>query len=121
MLKYDEYINIGGKCESAAFEHLYARAKAYIVYITNDRISGLKEIPFNVKLLITDMINLYAENDSNNQPNNISSYSNGIESISYNNKSDVESATYTKINKLIKMYLSNYPELLYRGRMPYDK
>lgn len=121
-LTYDEYLNMGGKpCDSAFFSYLFD-VESKLNYLTNNRIKNLDEIPDSVKKLTFKLISLYDANfshDPNSQTRNLTSYSNGIESFSYDNSNNTSAGSTSfdnRINAIVKEYLSDHPELLYRGR-----
>ena len=123
-LSYIEYKNMGGELEETAFSSLLLDVESKLNYLTNGRIKLLEDVPEAVKTLVFKLICFYNTNsqgvEENANMSNITSYSNGIESFSYGNNSENSSKGSTsfddKILSIIKEYLWEYPELLYRGR-----
>ena len=123
-LSYVEYKNMGGELEETAFSPLLLDVEAKLNYLTNGRIKLLDDVPETVKTLVFKLISFYNTNNQSVSENanmgNITSYSNGIESFSYGNNSENSSKGSTsydeKIYSIVKEYLWEYPELLYRGR-----
>lgn len=121
-LTYEEYQNMGGQLSDSAFTSYLWDVESKLNYLTNDRIKKLEEVPEAVKRLIFKLISLYDSTFSSSpstQLGGISSYSNGIESFSYNVPNDSGNGSTSFDNRIIAItteYLSEYPELLYRGR-----
>lgn len=116
-LTYDEYKSLGGKVSEPDFLSVINDIQVKLDYLTYGRIKKLDKIPDEVKLLLTRLVGVYNSTDYD-RDTNISSYSNGIESISYVNSSEKSGTTSIddKVISLCKEYLFAYPELLYRGR-----
>jgi len=115
-LTYAEYEKLGGTKDVATFELQESEIEAKLNYLTFGRIKDLAEIPIAVKLLCFRLhINFWEKMDID-KPNNLSSYSNGIESFGY---SDTSSSNHSNLNNqiagVVKEYLWEYPQLLYRG------
>ena len=121
-LTYEEYQNMGGQLSDSAFTSYLWDVESKLNYLTNNRIKNLEEIPEAVKRLVFKLVSLYDSSFSGSetaQLGNLSSYSNGIESFSYNTSNDNGDGSTSfdnRISSIIKEYLSEYPELLYRGR-----
>ncbi len=105
-LSYEDYKKFGGKVDSNAFPLLWLDCQNYLKRITFGR---LKDLDDNSKRLAVRIIDSVLVPASDYNPA-ISSYSNGLESISYNQS--VEIIT-NSIMDLAKQYLDN--SLLYRG------
>lgn len=101
-ITYEDYTKFGGKADIDAFPNLLIDTEAMLEKVTFNRIDKLDD---NIKRLIVQCM----DNVLQNTHRGISSYSNGIESITYQGQ-DTESA----IRDLCRQYLPN--ELLYRGR-----
>lgn len=116
ILKYDEYINIGGIADSNSFNILSYKAVKKLEKITNNRIYNIPEITLEIKVFLTELINYYfvTKADTDNITNGISSYSNGIESISYIDNNTRVKNDSAKIKQLALDYLP--ANLIYRGR-----
>lgn len=117
-LTYTEYKDMGGTLDEVAFNLLLVDVESKVNYLTNGRIKNIDPIPQAVKMLIFKLICFYSTNNQGVKENglnpNITSYSNGIESFSFSYDS---SASFdNKIISMMKEYLWEYPELLYRGR-----
>ena len=119
-LTYDEYIEIGGILDSAAFNRYSVRAFSRINQETHNRISKIKNIPDVVKHLCRDLIEYMSNNLSQDKALTSVSQSQGgaSESESYVNKTvnDMDN----DISSLIYDYLASVTDnngtpLLYRG------
>lgn len=117
-LSYLEYHKLGGTVDESAFPIYAIQAENYVENITNNKISRLNEIPDSVKLLETRIISLLFQADkslnSNNGLGSLKSYSNGIESFSYDNSQFSEENLNLKFMNLAKVLLSGEPCLLCR-------
>ena len=124
-LSYVEYQEYGGLLNETAFSSYLYDVESKLNYLTNNRIKELADIPEAVKRLEYKLIGMYEQLNGGSgntslmlQP--LSSYSNGIESFSYaidSSNSSKGSTNYdARINCVVQEYLSEYPELLYRGR-----
>ena len=104
-ITYEDYVRFGGKVGADDFPCLLIDCEAYLEKITFNRIHTLDD---NIKRLIVHCIDdvLQAEKDRKG----ITSYSDGIESISYESAQTSE----IKIKNLCRQFLPS--ELLYRGR-----
>ena len=123
-LTYEEYQNMGGTLNEIAFNSLLSDVESKVNYLTNGRIIKLDTIPQAVKTLIYKLICFYNTNSQgiteNANMSNLTSCSNGIETFGYSTGTDdmLKGSTSfdSKILSIIKEYLWEYPELLYRGR-----
>ena len=123
-LTYNEYQNMGGTLDEVAFNSLLLDVESKVNYLTNGRIAKLDTIPQAVKTLIYKLICFYNTNNQGVTENanigNLTSYSNGIETFGYAAGTDdmLKGSTSfdSKILTMMKEYLWEYPELLYRGR-----
>lgn len=120
-ITYAEYIELGGKdtVNETAFPSLVFKAEAKLNRITNGRIKQMEEVPQAVKQLDVDVVNLLSSVDYNHA-NNLTSYSNGIESFGYANGgggSTGSAELEQRIYAMAKEYLWEYPHLLCRGVM----
>lgn len=105
-LSYEDYKKFGGKVDSNAFPLLWLDCKNHLKTITFGR---LKELDDNAKRLAVRVIDSVLV-PASNIDFSVSSYSNGIESITYNTSVEV---IQNSIVNLAKQYLDN--NLLYRG------
>lgn len=120
-ITYAEYIGLGGKdtVNETDFASLIFKAEAKLNRITNGRIKQMEEIPQTVKQLVVDVVNLLSSVDYDHA-NNLTSYSNGIETFGYANSgggSTGSSELEKRIYAMAKEYLWEYPYLLRRGVM----
>lgn len=123
-LTYAEYQEMGGTLDEVAFNSLLLDVESKVNYLTNGRISKLDTIPKAVKSLVFKLICFYNTNNQGVAENantaNLTSYSNGIETFGYASVTDdmLKGSTSfdNKILAMMKEYLWEYPELLYRGR-----
>ena len=111
-LTFTDYVGNGGKCSESAFDILQPDAEVLINYCTNHRLEDLTTFPDNLGLLETRVID-YLDSVDINRDESISSYSDGIESFSYNSSSNSVKNNTSKVFELCKIYLR--PEYIYRG------
>lgn len=122
-LTFDEYQELGGKCTKDTFPNLQFDIEAKMDYITEGRLSKMLDslgmIPDVVKMLEVKLINIES-NSKVEKDENVTSYSNGIETFSYGNvgsSDSVEASLTNRVRELMLQYLyPKYPELFYRGR-----
>lgn len=115
-ISYNEYVELGGTVDESTFNRLIIDVESKLNYLTNGRLAKLEEVPVAVKKLIVKLIAVYKDADGNT--NAIASYSNGIESFSYkvdDDSSKGSTSSDKKIYSIVKEYLWECPELLYRG------
>lgn len=110
-LSYEEYVSLGGKVDIDSFPTLLLDCEIYLDKITMSKINNTPFTP-SIKRLVVKCIEVLQEN--NEADASISSYSDGIESISYNTSELGEKPTESKIYSLCRLYLP--PELMYRGK-----
>lgn len=110
-LSYEEYVSLGGKVDIDSFPTLLLDCEIYLDKITMSKINNTPFTP-SIKRLMVKCIEVLQEN--NEADASISSYSDGIESISYNTTELGEKPTESKIYSLCRLYLP--PELMYRGK-----
>ena len=110
-LSYEEYVGLGGKVDINNFPTLLLDCEIYLDKITMSKINSTPFTP-SIKRLIVKCIEVLQENNEANA--SISSYSDGIESISYNTAEIGEKPTEAKMYSLCKLYLP--PGLMYRGK-----
>lgn len=123
-ITFNEYKNLGGKVDESAFNILIIEAEAKLNFITNGKLDKFinweisEELPTDIKMLVVKTIDLIEDSKSLVEVTNkgISSYSNGIESISYDTSRKPSDSISTGIYNLCKEYLWNYPNILYRGK-----
>lgn len=110
-LSYEEYVSLGGKVDIDSFPTLLLDCEIYLDKLTMGKINST---PFttSIKRLIVKCIEVLKENNETNA--SIASYSDGIESISYNTAEMGEKPTESKIYDLCKLYLPS--EVMYRGK-----
>jgi hypothetical protein len=121
-LDYQEYVSIGGVCDTTAFNRNIDRACGIIDNATHNRIECMKEVPQRAKALCRDLVE-YLANDfgSSKQISNHSQSAGGVsESESFVIRSIEERAG--EIDDMVKDYLLNEVDdngtsLLYRGCM----
>ena len=120
-IKYQEYLELGGICDSTAFNRNIDRAYGIIDNATHNRIECMTEVPQRAKALCRDLVEYLATNNNVGEKD-VSSWSEATgplsESISYVQKSkeDIQS----EIDELVYQYLGsenndNGTPLLYRG------
>ena len=136
-LTYEEYSDMGGTLDEAAFTDLEFEARAYIDWVTFDRLKNEDEeaIPESVKECMYHIIRIVqnkleamnvgvgtATAESSKYGAGIASQSNDGVSISYNTLSarDIIETSEAQVNQAIRRYLSGVKNtlghrLLYRG------
>lgn len=115
MLTYDKYLEIGGNMEEEDFPIFLTQANLKLDFFTMGRWSDFDyDGDLKCELLVTKVINLLQEQSKfQNDVKGVKSYSNGIETISYEDAFSDKS-----INKQIKNMCVEYlqgTDLLYRG------
>lgn len=111
-LTYEDYTSFGGKLSINDFPNLLLDCEIYLRKLTFGNIDNVS-LDQNIKRLMVKCIDEVIYTDSQ-LDGSISSYSDGIESISYNNEGIGQKAVESKILTLCRQYLPS--ELLYRGR-----
>ena len=117
-ITFEEYVSLGGKCTEDTFPLLQYDIETLMDYVTENRLSKLLDdlgyVPEEVKMLEVQLINT---SSSTSSKEGVSSYSNGIESFSYDtSKSSLDIMEETVSKKMLQYLYTKYPELFYRGR-----
>ena len=119
-LDYQEYVSIGGVCDTTAFNRNIDRACGIIDNATHNRIECMAEVPQRAKALCRDLVEYLARYSTSDMVVSSRSQSAGgvSESESYVTKTDVE--LQADIDNMIADYLmaetdDNGTPLLYRG------
>lgn len=90
-ITYDEYVEYGGKLPEDTFTQLERKAQRWLDFFTFNRIPKLTTIPDVVKECLVEFITRLNILDTQRQSGDvISSYSNGVETIQYQLKTDAE-------------------------------
>ena len=90
-ITYDEYVEYGGKLPEDTFTQLERKAQRWLDFFTFNRIPQLTTIPVVVKECLVEFITSLNILDAQRQSGDvISSYSNGVETIQYQLKTDAE-------------------------------
>lgn len=94
-ITYQEYVELGGIVPELLFPVYERKARRWVDYITFNRIKYLTVIPDEVKEVCTEYMNKLYQNDVgavDASGAKISSYSNGVEKITYSvqSKKDIE-------------------------------
>lgn len=90
-ITYDEYVEYGGKLPEDTFTQLERKAQRWLDFFTFNRIPQLTTIPDVVKECLVEFITRLNILDAQRQSGDvISSYSNGVETIQYQLKTDAE-------------------------------
>lgn len=106
-ITYEEYISLGGAVSEDAFPLIERKAQRTLDYFTFNRIPLLETVPDEVKEVLTEFINkMYAVDINNICASNITTYSNGVESITYN--SDFEQSFNKELYDIAVKWLPNY-------------
>ena len=119
-LTYEKYLEIGGICDSTAFDRNITKATAIIDTETHKRIWDMETIPEQVKELCRDLIELYARNNTSDKVVTSHSQSAGAvsESVSYATATQEEvkqTAENMVYDYLMSVNDDNGTPLLYRG------
>ena len=61
-ITYGEYVDLGGKCDNAAFDRNITRASAIIDTETHKRIWKMEAVPEEAKALCRDLVDLFDSN-----------------------------------------------------------
>ena len=117
-ITFEEYVSLGGKCNEDTFPLLQYDIETLMDYVTENRLSKLVDklgyVPEEVKMLEVQLVNI---SSSTSSKEGVSSYSNGIESFSYDtSKSSLDIMEETVSKKMFQYLYTKYPELFYRGR-----
>ena len=117
-ITFEEYVSLGGKCTEDTFPLLQYDIETLMDYVTENRLSKLVDdlgyVPEEVKMLEVQLVN---KSSSKSLKEGVSSYSNGIESFSYDtSKSSLDIMEETVSKKMFQYLYTKYPELFYRGR-----
>ena len=123
-LSFDEYQELGGKCPADIFPLQQFDVEAKMDYITFGRLSKmikkLETVPEDIKMIEVILINNSYDITANkglSSHEGISSYSNGIESFSYDTSKTKDEIVQEMCSTLMMQYLyPKYPQLFYRGR-----
>lgn len=121
-LNYGEYTEMGGICDSVAFDRNIDRACIVIDNETHRRIEKMREVPREVKLCCRDLVEYIATNPLTEKTVSSRSQSAGSvsESESYENKTaddrlkDMRNIIYDYLASVTDDY---WTPLLYRGAM----
>lgn len=90
-ITYEEYQEYGGTLPENTYTHLERKAQRWLDYFTFNRIPHLTDIPEIVKECLVEFITRLSILDTQRQSGDvISSYSNGVETIQYQLKTDDE-------------------------------
>lgn len=133
-LTYEEYLNMGGTLDEAAFDNYLIDSEMLIDWYTFNRLHGETEIPERVKQCVFKLISLAdmkskslvlgREVDGTGNAS-VSAQSNDGVSISYNTLSASQALDLIKLEsgQIVKQYLNGVTnslgrKLLYRGIYP---
>ena len=117
-ITFEEYVSLGGKCTEGTFPLLQYDNETLMDFVTENRLPKLVDklgyVPEEVKMLEVQLVNT---SSSTSSKEGVSSYSNGIESFSYDtSKSSTDIMKETVSKKMLQYLYPKYPELFYRGR-----
>lgn len=120
-LDYQEYVSIGGVCDTTAFNRNIDRVCGIIDNATRNRIECMVEVPQKAKALCRDLLEYLVENNGVKIVTSKSQSAGGVsESESYATKTADD--VYGDIQNMLYDYLGNEKTdngtpLLYRGAM----
>lgn len=100
-LSFEEYTTFGGTLTESSFNIYEPKARRKLDYFTQDRLKTATTIISEVKELMTEFINRLPNSPLNG---NVTSYSNGIESVSF-----AENQTSAFNNELYQMAIEYLP------------
>jgi hypothetical protein len=111
-ITYDEYKDLEGTVGEEAFPSLEIKAQMWLDYFTFNRLKIFQEegieIPYEAKVVLTDFIDrLFILNNQRQGGDVITSYSNGVEKITYklNTEAETTQAFYSVAMKFLPDYL----------------
>nr|DAU37935.1 MAG TPA: Head Tail Connector Protein [Caudoviricetes sp.] len=111
-ITYQEYQDLGGSLSEADFVIAERKAQRYLDVFTFDRIPKLTIIPDVVKECLVELTDMVKRRQSETEDgNNVTLYSNGVESIQYSVKSN--EAVKKELYQVVTDWLPNY--LVCRG------
>lgn len=120
-LTYDEYRQYGGTASETDFVLLEFKARKRVDYLTDSRVTGMKEVPEAVKLCIMSLVKLEGKVGVETQVENpvVTSYSTDGYSETYGKALGTEDAERS-MNKVVGSMLAGEVDdygipLLYRG------
>lgn len=114
-LNYSTYIKYGGKVQEESFDYYNIKAQAYLDNLTNNRITKLfDKIPDEILVFLVSCIESFYKIDTINgiESKALSSYSNGIESFSYDNSFNTLDYSKNTMKDNATILLSKFPCLL---------
>ena len=119
-LNYQEYVSIGGVCDTTAFNRNIDRACGIIDNATHNRIDCMEEVPQRAKALCRDLVEYLARNDTTEIAVTSRSQSAGGVSESESYATKTADDVYGDIQNMLYDYLLNVADdkgtpLLYRG------
>lgn len=122
-ITFDEYVELGGTLESDAFILAEFKARKWLDYLTDGRISGMAIVPEAVKLCMMTLIKFDSKFSVEQQVDNpvVSSFSNDGYSESYGNGlnsslSDAWRSVSTEVKRMLSGELDDKGvPLCYRG------
>lgn len=106
-LSYDEYVEMGGTMDEADYPTAERRARALLDDWTLGRVKRLEEVPEEVELAMYEIIsNLgQAYGGGVGGLSNVSSFSNGINTVSFDAESSSASAVRSQLYDLVASIL----------------
>lgn len=116
-ITYDEYVELSGKVSEDVFSKILRKAQRFLDTITFNRIPHLTKVPYSVKEVLAEFIDrLYLmESGSGDTSAVASSYSNGVESITFRNDADKQVQ-----KELVRIAINWLPEYLVARSVSFD-
>ena len=106
-LTYDDYKELGGTLPEKEFSLVERKAQRWLDYFTFDRCKELKVIPNEVREVLVEFINrLTAYEDQKEAGETITQYSNGVEQLSFQVKTETE--TKKELQAIAVEWLPDY-------------
>lgn len=103
-LSYERYAAMGGKLpEGAEYEHAERKARALLDDWTLGRVKRLDEVPEEVELAMFEIIGRIGPAFDGN--GGVSSFSNGVNSVSFNASADVRGELYDIVASILPVEL----------------
>lgn len=114
-ITFQQFKDNGGKADESTFNYLVVDAESKLDLFTNNKLALMTSLPYEVTPLLIRMINILQESDIESNEN-VTSYSNGVESFSFGSIDGLSSTATTdrRLFTLACQFLGKY-NLTYRG------
>lgn len=107
-ITYEEYKELSGKVSEDVFSKILRKAQRFLDSITFNRIPHLTKIPYSVKEVLAEFIDkmYFVESSSGDTSAVATSYSNGVESITF--KEDADKQVQRELVRIAVNWLPDY-------------